>query len=160
MQLLFFLLSLYNFVILILYLLLFSSKSFRRFKLKLDSNNNSNQITSKQLIIINSSLRHLGLNSGHIGTRLINKAIQILTVKDLDIIVLTDIYEEISKSFPNLKPKFIRMYIHYALQHRNEEKAENNFKKIFGFDYDNYYFEPKQFIEEMANIIRIKTMNM
>lgn len=128
--------------------------------MELNSNNNSNQITSKQILIISNCLRNIGLNSGHIGTCLINKAVQILTVKDLEMIVLNDIYEEIAKCFPNLKPKFVRMYIHYALQHRNEEKAENNFKKIFGFDYDEYYFEPKQFIEEMANIIRIKTMNM
>ena len=128
--------------------------------MELNSNNNSNQITSKQILIISNCLRNIGLNSGHICTRLINKAVQILTVKDLEMIVLNDIYEEIAKCFPNLKPKFVRMYIHYALQHRNEEKAENNFKKIFGFDYDEYYFEPKQFIEEMANIIRIKTMNM
>ena len=128
--------------------------------MELNSNNNSNQITSKQILIISNCLRNIGLNSGHIGTRLINKAVQILTVKDLEMIVLNDIYEEIAKCFPNLKPKFVRMYIHYALQHRNEEKAENNFNKIFGFDYDEYYFEPKQFIEEMANIIRIKTMNM
>ena len=129
-------------------------------KLELKSNNNSNQITSKQLIVISTCLRTMGLNSGHIGTRLINKAIQILTVKDLEMIVLNDIYEEISKCYPKLKPKFIRIYIHYALQHRDEKKAENNFRKVFGFDYDDYYFEPKQFIEEMANIIRIKTMNM
>lgn len=128
--------------------------------MKLDSNNNSNQITSRQLLIISSCLRNMGLNSGHIGTRLINKAVQILTVKDLEMIALTDIYKEISTYFPNIQPKFIRMYINYALQHRNEEKAENNFKKVFGFDYDDYYFEPKQFIEELSNIIRIKTMNL
>lgn len=83
-----------------------------------------------------------------------------LTVKDIEIIVLSDIYEEISKSFPNLKSNFIRMYIYYALEHRNKIKAEINFKRIFGFDYDEYYFEPKQFIEEMANIIRIRTINL
>lgn len=128
--------------------------------MKLDSNNNSNQISNKQIIIICNCLRSLGLNSGHIGTRLINKAIQILTVKDLEIIVLSDIYAEISKCFPNLKSNFIRMYIHYALKHRDENKSETNFKRIFGFDYDEYYFEPKQFIEEMANIIRIRTVNL
>lgn len=128
--------------------------------MELNSNNNSNQITNKQQIIISNCLRNIGLNSGHIGTRLINKAVQILTAKDLEIVVLTDIYKEISKYYPNLKPKFIRMYIHYALQHRNEKRAENNFKKIFGFDYDDYYFEPKQFIEELSNIIRIKTTNI
>jgi len=56
----------------------------------------------------------MGLNSSHIGTRLINKAVQILTVKDLEMIVLTDIYKEISIYFPNIQPKFIRMHIHYA----------------------------------------------
>lgn len=127
--------------------------------MKLDSNNNCNQISNKQVLIICNCLRSLGLNSSHIGTRLINKAIQILTIRDLEIIVLTDIYEEISKAFPNLKSNFIRMYIHYALKNRDENKAEANFKKIFGFDYDEYYFEPKQFIEELANIIRIKTTN-
>lgn len=128
--------------------------------MKLGSNNNFNQISNKQVMIIGNCLRSLGLNSTHIGTRLINRAIQILTVKDLEIIVLSDIYEEISKSFPNLKSNFIRMYIYYALEHRNKDKSEINFKRIFGFDYDEYYFEPKQFIEEMANIIRIRTINL
>ena len=45
----------------------------------------------------------------------------------------------------------------------NEWYIENivekeNFKKVFGFEHDEYYFEPKVFMEEVANIIRIESI--
>ena len=67
---------------------------------------------------------------------IINKVIQILVIKDLEIIVLEDIYKEISTYDPNIKPIQMRKHIIYALQHRNYYKSENNFEEIFGFEYD------------------------
>ena len=115
----------------------------------------SNLISNSQVLEICNILRSLGLTSGLTGTRILNKAIQIISIKDLEIIVLEDIYKELSLYFPNLKPANMRFYISYALNNRNSYKSENNFKKIFGFEYDEIYFEPKNFIEEVANIIRI-----
>lgn len=115
----------------------------------------SNLISRSQVLEICNILRSLGLTSGLTGTRILNKAIQIISIKDLEIIVLEDIYKELSLYFPNLKPANMRFYISYALNNRNSCKAENNFEKIFGFEYDEIYFEPKNFIEEVANIIRI-----
>ena len=116
----------------------------------------SNLISRSQVLEICNILRSLGLTSGLTGTRILNKAIQIISIKDLEIIVLEDIYKELSLYFPNLKPTNMRFYISYALNNRNSYKSENNFEKIFGFEYDEIYFEPKNFIEEVARIIQLK----
>ncbi len=39
---------------------------------------------------------------------------------------------------------------------RKEEKSATNFKKIFGFEYDAYYFTNKIIIEEIARVIRYR----
>ena len=116
----------------------------------------SNLISNSQVLEICNILRSLGLTSGLTGTRILNKAIQIISIKDLEIIVLEDIYKELSLYFPNLKPANMRFYISYALNNRNSYKSENNFEKIFGFEYGEIYFEPKNFIEEVARIIQLK----
>ena len=116
----------------------------------------TNKISNKQVLAIRNISRSLGLSTGLTGTRLINKVVQILVIKDLEIIVLEDIYKEISTYYPNIKPVQVRKHIVYALQHRDYNKSENNFKEIFGFEHDEYYFEPKVFMEEIANIIRLE----
>ena len=116
----------------------------------------TNQISRSQITLTTHTLRSLGLNFGLTGTRLINKVIQILTIKDLDIVVLEDVYQELSTYFPKLKPIQMRQCISYALNNRDYIKAEKNFEKIFGFEHDEYYFEPKIFMEEVANIIRLE----
>ena len=118
----------------------------------------TNKITREQALAICHAFRNLGLTSGLTGTRLLNKIVQILTIKDLEIVVLEDIYKELSLYFPNLKPTNMRFYISYALNNRNSYKSENNFEKIFGFEYDEIYFEPKNFVEELANIIRLESI--
>ena len=117
----------------------------------------TNQISRSQITLTSHLLRSLGLSFGLTGTRLINKTIQILTVKDLEIVILEDIYKDIANSFPNITPSQTRMYIQYALKHRDEIKSEKNFKNIFGFEYDEYFFSNKNFIEEIANIIKYET---
>ena len=118
----------------------------------------TNQITRSQMTMTCNTIRSLGLSFGLTGTRLINKVIQILIVKDLEIVILEDIYKELSIQFPNIKPAQMRKHIIYALQNRDYQKAENNFEEIFGFEHDEYYFEPKVFMEEVANIIRIESI--
>ena len=118
----------------------------------------ANQITRSQMTMTCNTIRALGLSFGLTGTRLINKVIQILVVKDLEIVILEDIYKELSIQFPNIKPAQMRKHIIYALQNRDYQKAENNFEEIFGFEHDEYYFEPKIFMEEVANIIRIESI--
>ena len=116
----------------------------------------TNKISNKQVLAIRNISRSLGLSTGLTGTRLINKVVQILVIKDLEIVVLEDIYKEISTYYPNIKPVQMRKHIVYALQHRDYNKSENNFEEIFGFEHDEYYFEPKVFMEEMANVIRLE----
>lgn len=107
------------------------------------------------MTMICNTIRSLGLSFGLTGTRLINKVIQILVIKDLEIVILEDVYKELSNYYPNIKPSQMRKHILYALQHRDYYKAKENFEKIFGFEYDDFYFEPKIFMEEVANNIRI-----
>ena len=116
----------------------------------------TNKISNKQVLAIRNISRSLGLSTGLTGTRLINKVVQILVIKDLEIVVLEDIYKEISTYYPNIKPVQMRKHIVYALQHRDYNKSENNFEEIFGFKHDEYYFEPKVFMEEIANVIRLE----
>ena len=37
-----------------------------------------------------------------------------------------------------------------------EEKAEKNFEKVFGFEYDQYYFTNKAIIEEIARVVKVR----
>ena len=120
--------------------------------------NTTNRITRSQITLTSHIIRSLGLSFGLTGTRLINKTIQILTIKDLEIVVLEDIYRELSIYFPKIKPVQMRQYIAYALEHRDYQKAEENFEDIFGFEHDIYYFEPKVFMEEVANVIRLESI--
>lgn len=118
----------------------------------------TNKITREQALAICHAFRNLGLTSGLTGTRLLNKIVQILTIKDLEIVVLEDIYKELSVYFPTIKAKQMRKHIVYALNHRDFNKAEDNFELVFGFEYDEIYFEPKNFVEELANIIRLESI--
>lgn len=55
------------------------------------------KINPKQVITIFNILRSIGLNTSHRGTKYINKAIQIITMSDNDIVVINDIYEKLPK---------------------------------------------------------------
>ena len=118
----------------------------------------TNRITREQVLTICNIIRSLGLSTGLTGTRLINKVVQILAIKDLEIVVLEDIYQELLTYYPNMTISQMRKNIFYALQNRNYQKSKENFKKVFGFEHDEYYFEPKVFMEEIANIIRIESI--
>ena len=118
----------------------------------------TNRITREQVLTICNIIRSLGLSTGLTGTRLINKVVQILTIKDLEIVVSEDIYQELLTYYPNMTVSQMRKNIFYALQNRNYQKSKENFKKVFGFEHDEYYFEPKVFMEEIANIIRIESI--
>lgn len=118
----------------------------------------TNRITRDQVLTICNIVRSLGLSTGLTGTRLINKVVQILAIKDLEIVVLEDIYQELLIYYPNMTISQMRKNIFYALQNRNYQKSKENFKKVFGFEHDEYYFEPKVFMEEIANIIRIESI--
>ena len=118
----------------------------------------TNRITREQVLTICNIIRSLGLSTGLTGTRLINKVVQILAIKDLEIVVLEDIYQELLTYYPNMTVSQMRKNIFYALQNRNYQKSKENFKKVFGFEHDEYYFEPKVFMEEIANIISIESI--
>ena len=118
----------------------------------------TNQITRSQMTMICNTIRSLGLSFGLTGTRLINKVIQILVIKDLEIVILEDVYKELSNYYPNIKPSQMRKQILYALQHRDYYKAKENFEKIFGFEYDEDFFTNKKIIEEIANLIKLESI--
>lgn len=116
-------------------------------------------VNPKQVIITFNILRSIGLNTSHRGTKYINKAAQIITMADNDIIVINDIYEKIANIYGNITPKQVKNDISYALNSRVEEKSLENFKKIFSFEYDSYYFTNKTIIEEIARIIKVQFTN-
>ncbi len=116
-------------------------------------------IDHKLTIIIFNTLRSIGLNTTHRGTKYINKAIQLLIISDNDIVVINNVYENIANMYENITQKQIKNDIAYALNNRVEEKTKRNFEKIFGFEYDSYFFTNKVFIEEVTRIIKEEFIN-
>lgn len=110
-------------------------------------------INPKTTITIFNILRDIGLNTSHRGTKYINKAVQLLITSNNDIFVLKDLYNSIANIYDNTSPKQIKNDISYSLKSRNEKKSKYNFEKIFGFEYNDYYFTNKNIIEEIYCII-------
>lgn len=110
----------------------------------------------KQIIKIYNTLRSLGLNMSLKGSKFLNKAIQIMITCNNEFITSNDIYSMISKEYCHSTPKQIKNHITYSLNSRIKEKSIKNFKNIFGFEYDEYIFTNKNFIEEISHIIKIE----
>lgn len=110
------------------------------------NNNNSNNI------IIYNVMRKLGFRPNNCGTIFILRAVQLVKQQN-DIVILNDIYIELSKASVQFSPNQIKMAIKYAIDHRNEQKTISNFKEIFGYDYDEEVFTNKDLIEELARVL-------
>lgn len=115
-----------------------------------------NLIGNKQTILIYNILRDLGLIPTLKGTKLLNKAIQLVLATNNDFVILEEIYKILALNYPNLNSMQIKNLIKYAIDTRNEQKSIANFKKIFGFEYDIYYFTNKIIIEEISRVIEDK----
>lgn len=105
--------------------------------------------SSKVLEIVNK-LRLLGLKPSMNGTKLINKCVQHIIISKNEFYKLEDVFKEIIVIYPELNPRQMRSEIRYALNKRNEKLSEKNFEKIFGYEYDEDIFQPKEFIDEFV----------
>lgn len=119
----------------------------------------NNLINSKNAILIYNILRDLGLNTTLKGTKLLNKAVQIVINSNDEFIVIEDVYNQLTLNFKSLNGVQIRNAIKYAIDNRDEQKSKNNFKQIFGYQYDDYYFTNKTLIEEIARVVRYLMIN-
>lgn len=113
-----------------------------------------NKVTPTQVLQITNILRSLGLNTSYKGTKLINKIVQYVIKYDIEFITLDKIYKEISKEY-GFNIYTIRNNVNNALTNRNISLSKNNFKKVFGYEYFDENFEPKVFIEEVSNLIKL-----
>lgn len=114
----------------------------------------NNLISSKNAILIYNILRALGLNTTLKGTKLLNKAIQIVINSNDEFIVIEDVYNQLTLNYKKFNPVQIRNTIKYAIDNRDEQKSKNNFEQIFGYKYDDYYFTNKTLIEEIARVVK------
>ena len=112
-----------------------------------------NKITPSQVLEITNTLRKLGLNPTHFGTKLINKSIQYIIKNNVEFITLDDIYKELCREY-DLKIKTVRNNVNNAIVRRNIKKSKDNFENVFGYEYDPYVFVPKYFIEEVSNVVK------
>lgn len=101
-------------------------------------------------------LKLLGLKSSHNGTRMIIKCILIIHKQNNEYIPLEKVYSIVSKELKSISQKEIRYCIKYAIDNRDINKSEHNFKNIFGYDYDEYVFTNKELIEEIIRVIEIE----
>ena len=128
--------------------------------LETKSNIKLNKDTQKLIFKIRNILRLLGLNPSIKGTVLLNKAIRVILEKKIneDYFIGNEIYMELTKYYKELSFIQIKTYIQYALDHRDINKSKKNFEKIFGFEYDNYYFTSKRFLEEICENLLINNL--
>lgn len=116
------------------------------------------KLNSQSYIKSRNILRSLGINITHKGSMFLICAIQIVVTNNYDYIVLEDVYSLIAKKCKNTNISQIKNTIKYALDNRIKEKSINNFEKIFGFEYDEYFFTNKNIIEEISNIIQLESI--
>lgn len=110
------------------------------------------KLSSKQILQITNTLRMLGLKSSHKGTKLINKTVQYLISNNIEFFTLEEIYKYLYSLY-NFNERTIKSNINNAITNRDIRKSRVNFQKIFHYDYDDYTFEPKNFIEELVRLI-------
>lgn len=106
-----------------------------------------------------SSLLSLGFSPNNKGTFYLRDLILIAiqtNFNDSDI-RLKNLRNILAKQ-KGLSPKTIKSHIDYAFKYRDIEKAENNFEKIFGFEYDFYFMTPKSIIALMVGLIYNKEL--
>ena len=121
-----------------------------------NNNKTKNLIDSRYTIIIYNILQKLGLIPTLKGTKLLIKAILIIINSQEEFITFEDIYKQIALKYKNFNNVQIRNSIKYAIDNRNEQKSIANFEKVFGFEYDQYYFTNKTIIEEVARVVKVE----
>ncbi len=119
-------------------------------------NSTSQKLNPTQILQITNTLRLLGLKSSHIGTKLINKSIQYIILNDIEFFTLEEIYHYLHTIY-SFNEKTIKSNINNAITNRDIQKSKNNFQKVFHYEYDEYIFEPKLFLEEVSQTICQKT---
>ena len=107
-----------------------------------------NKYKQKLILQISNILRSLGLNLSIKGTVLINEAIRIMLeeIEYEKYLIVNDVYIKIA-GYYNIDFLQVKTYIQYALDHGNIIKSKENFEKVFGFEYNTYYFTSKRFLE-------------
>lgn len=116
-------------------------------------------LNSKYILLIYNILRDLGLKSSTTGTKIINKAVQIILIYDFDEFMnIQDVYKLVAQEFSSFTPNKVQSYINYAIKNRIEKKSKENFEKIFKYSYDEYFFSNKNIIFEIANIIKLESI--
>lgn len=103
---------------------------------------------------IYNKLKLLGIKTSNQGAKLIYLVILTVLSSNTKIFILENIYSKISKQLGNIHVNQIRCSIQYAIDNRNIRKSEENFEKIFGFEYNKYYFKNKIIIEEILNLLK------
>lgn len=121
-----------------------------------NNNKTKNLIDSRYTIIIYNILQKLGLIPTLKGTKLLIKAILIIINSQEEFITFEDIYKQIALKYKTFNNVQIRNSIKYAIDNRNEQKSIANFEKVFGFEYDQYYFTNKTIIEEVARVVKVE----
>ena len=101
-------------------------------------------------------LKRLGIRTSSVGIKYILSVIRIGRFSNDYKLQMEDIYIQVAKIY-NVSPLSIKSGIKYSLDHRNISISQKNFESIFGYEYDEYLFINKEFIEEVLRIISIES---
>lgn len=97
-------------------------------------------------------LKRLGIKTSTKGIKYLLNCIRIGYYSDSEYLNMEKIYLEMSEKY-NVSPTTIKISIKQSLENRNVHLAQNNFKSIFGYEYNEYTFTNKEFIEEIIRLL-------
>lgn len=99
-------------------------------------------------------LKQLGFKTSLVGTKLLIKVVLKASSYDDDYYYdINSIYSIISQEQKNLSFDDIKFTIFYSINNRKKDISKRNFKNIFGFEYDEYYFTAKELVEIIVGIL-------
>lgn len=99
-------------------------------------------------------LKQLGFKTSLVGTKLLIKVIlKASSYNDDYYYDLNDIYLIISHEQKDVSFDDIKFTIFYSINNRKKDISKRNFKNIFGFEYDEYYFTSKELVEIIVGIL-------
>lgn len=103
-------------------------------------------------LFLDSSLLLLGFNYSSIGTIFYKEILKIVYKNNSEYVKLDELFKQLSK-VNNIPIRNIQNNIQSSFRRMNTNITEQNFRKVFGIDYNNFFITPKNLIVLFLNTL-------
>lgn len=103
-------------------------------------------------LFLDSSLLLLGFNYSSIGKIFYKEMLRIVYKNNNECIKLNKLFKQLSKQY-NVTTRNIQNNIQSSFRRMNTNMAEQNFRKVFGIEYSNFFITPKNLIVLFLNTL-------